>query len=58
MRTKTQLSDFTFRICGYGQYKVTYISPATGKEWSARVTDMTVIDSTKNADEPKLKSLD
>lgn len=58
MRTKTQISDFNFRPCGYGQYNVTYTSPATGKQWSTRITDMTVIDATKNANEPKRKDLD
>jgi len=53
MKTKTQLSDFTFRPAGYGCYMVNYTSPATGMSWrGARVTDMTLIDRTKNADEP------
>lgn len=58
MRTKIQLSDFYFQISGYGHYKVTYTSPATGKQWSTVVSDMTMIDATKNADEPKRKDLE
>lgn len=55
---KTQLSDFTFRFSGHGHYKVTYTSPVTGKEWTALVSDMTRIDDTKNADNPKRMDLD
>lgn len=57
MRTKTQISDFNFRFSGYGHYRVIYTSPATGKQWSTVVSDMTLIDVTKNADEPKRKDL-
>lgn len=55
---KIQLSDFNFLSSGYGHYKVTYTSPATGKQWSTTVSDMTIIDATKNADEPKRKDLE
>jgi hypothetical protein len=56
---KTQLSDFRFQFAGYGHYKVTYISPTTGKEWARTTSDMTLIDATKNADEtPRRKDLD
>lgn len=58
MRTKIQLSDFNFLPSGYGHYKVTYTSPVTWKEWSATVCDMTLIDATRNADEPKRKDLE
>ena len=34
MKTKTTISDFQFRIAGYGHYKVTYTSPVTGKQWT------------------------
>lgn len=59
MRTqKTQITDFTFRMCGYGHYEVTYISPRTRKEWTIRTTDMELVDATKNADYPKRKDLE
>jgi len=57
MKTTTKLSDFTFKFAGHGHYKVTYTSPVTGKEWTATISDMPLIDDTKNADEPKLKDL-
>lgn len=58
MKTKIQLSDFNFQVSGYGHYRVTYTSPATGKQWSTTVSDMTIIDATRNADEPKRKDLE
>ncbi len=58
MKTKIQLSDFNFQVSGYGHYRVTYTSPATWKQWSTTVSDMTIIDATKNADEPKRKDLE
>lgn len=58
MKTKIQLSDFNFLPSGYGHYKVAYTSPATGKQWITTVSDMTIIDATKNADEPKRKDLE
>ena len=57
MKTKISISDFTFRIAGYGCYRVTYTSPVTGKQWSAITYNMPLIDATKNADEPKVKDL-
>ena len=58
MQTKTQLSDFNFQFSGYGHYRVSYTSPATGKQWSTVIDDMTLIDVTKNADEQKRKDLE
>lgn len=55
---KTTKSDFDFSIVSYGRYKVTYTSPTTGKKWSCQVTDMEVIDGTKNEDRPKQKDLE
>jgi hypothetical protein len=55
---KTQLSDFRFKFAGYGHYEVTYTSPVTGKEWIKVLHDMTLIDATKNEDEPRQKDLD
>lgn len=59
MRNKKhiQLTDFSFTINGYGAYIVTYTSPITGKFWSKRITDMTIIDDTKNAETIKIKDL-
>lgn len=54
---KESISNFEFRPCGYGHYEVTYLSPKTSKEWKRTISDMTIIDATKNADEPKQKDL-
>lgn len=58
MRAKTTISDFRFEFAGYGHYKVTYTSPATGKRWTTTTNDMPLIDATKNAEEPKRKDLE
>ena len=58
MKNKTQLSAFSFKFSGYGHYLVTYTSPKTGKTWSKMITDMTIIDDTRNADDPKQKDID
>jgi len=58
MTTKTTISDFQFKIAGYGLYKVTYTSPVTGKQWTAKTNDMPLIDATKNTDEPKRQDLE
>lgn len=58
MRAKTTIIDFQFKIVGYGLYKVTYTSPVTGKQWSAKTNDMSLIDAIKNADEPKRRDLE
>lgn len=42
---------FDFRFVGYGQYVVTYTTPTRGDYWCAHITDMQLIDDTKNADE-------
>jgi len=57
MKTKISILDFTFLPSGYGHYKVTYTSPVTGKKWIKTINDMPLIDTTKNADTPKLKDL-
>jgi len=51
-----QLPEFTFVFAGHGLYKVLYTDPR-GTVWIAYVNDMTIIDATKNADEPKQKDL-
>ncbi len=58
MKNSIIISDFTFRPSGHGHYKVTYKSPATGKEWTTLTSNMPLIDVTKNADEPLKKDLD
>lgn len=57
MSNKISITDFKFTFSGYGHYKVTYTSPATGKEFSKTITHMPLIDATKNSDEPKIKDL-
>lgn len=57
MATSISISDFTFTPSGYGHFKVTYTSPATGKIWSVTTDNMPLIDATKNADDPKVKDL-
>jgi len=57
MKNKISISDFHFKFAGYGHYTVTYTSPVTGKQWKRTITDMTIIDATKNEDEPKIKDL-
>lgn len=49
--------DFTFKLVGHGHYRVTYKSPKTSKMWSATINDMTIIDLTKNEENPKKKHL-
>lgn len=51
-------TDFYFQFKGTGHYKVTYTSPLTGKQWSKLVTDMPLIDLTKNSESPKKKDLE
>ncbi len=52
------IRDFRFEFCGYGHYKVTYTSPKTNKSWTKTINDMTLIDRTKNCEEPLVKDLD
>jgi hypothetical protein len=57
INNKINITDFNFEFSGYGHYKVTYTSPKTGKEWRKTITNMELIDATKNEDYPKLKNL-
>lgn len=50
-------NDFRFAQTGYGHYDVYYTSPKTGKVYGCNTTDMTIIDETKNEDNPKIKNL-
>ncbi len=58
MKNSIKLSDFSFQFAGYGHYKVNYTSPVTGKSWTARTSDMPLIDATKNADDVKKVDLE
>lgn len=49
--------NFTFTAAGHGKYWVSYKDPKTGKKSGNLVTDMELIDATKNTDEPKKKDL-
>lgn len=49
--------DFTFTQAGFGKYWVSYRDPKTGKKSGNLVTDMELIDATKNSDSPKVKDL-
>ena len=49
--------DFEFVLVYYGLYRVYYTSPKTNKEWKGLISDMTLIDATKNAIKPKKKDL-
>lgn len=55
-RKPITIYDFDFTLVGYGRYKITYTNPS-GREYTATITDMTVIDATKNSDSPKVKDL-
>lgn len=57
MKKSIQLSDFNFKFAGYGHYQVTYTSPVTLKSFTITTNNMSIIDDTKNADEPKKSDL-
>lgn len=50
------LSKFTFYFRGYGHYLVTYTTDR-GDYYKALVTDMTLIDATKNAEHAKIQDI-
>ena len=50
---RLSINDFRFKPAGYGRYEVTYTSPKIGKQWKTHITDMSLIDDTKNAEEPR-----
>lgn len=52
---RIQRTDFSFLPSGHGAYVVSYQS-ISGK-WTARITDMELIDNIKNTDEPLVKYL-
>ena len=55
---KISINDFKFMPAGYGHYRVTFTSRATGKQWTATTSNMPLIDATKNAEYPKIKDLE
>jgi hypothetical protein len=55
---KIKKSDFAFKQIGYGRWRVTYISPLTGKMWSTITTDSTLIDAVLHEEYPKKKDLE
>lgn len=56
--SKISKSDFDFIFKGHGHYKVVYTSPLTGKKWETLITDMEIIDATRNEASPKRKDLE
>lgn len=58
MKTQINISDFRFSPVGHGRYSVTYTSPATKREFNTVITNMLLIDDTKNSDNPKRKDLE
>lgn len=52
----TNITKLTFKIIGYGHYRVTYTT-LRGDYYVATITDMTLIDATKNAENPKSKDI-
>ena len=50
------LSNFSFLFVGSGHYKVTY-KTERGDFWRALITDMTIIDATKNAEWAKVADI-
>lgn len=57
MKKLISIYDFIFTPTGYGHYKVTYMSPITGKSWRTTTNNMPLIDKTKNLEIPKIKDL-
>lgn len=56
MSNKLTLSQFSFQFYGHGHYLVVYTTK-TGREYKTVISDMTIIDNTKNSDSPKQKDL-
>jgi len=54
---KTSISNFRFITNGYGHYIVIYTEVKTGKQWKKTVDDMSIIDATKNSDNPTQRAL-
>lgn len=56
-REKILISDFVFVPEGDG-FKVTYTSPFSNKQWTETITDMELINLTKNEESPKRTHLE
>ena len=50
---KISQSDFKMMPAGYGHNKVTYTSPATGKQWTITTSHTMLTDATIRSEEPK-----
>ena len=60
MRTKMSLQGFTFKKVSFGCYWVFYQSDydlRIGRYYVNEINDMTIIDATKNCDEPLRKDI-
>lgn len=51
------LYGFSFKKIGSGIYRVTYTTPKRGDYYICNISDMTLIDSTLHADNPKVKDI-
>lgn len=58
IRNKISIHDFVFYSAGRGRYKVVYTNPSTKKQWTKMITDMTIIDVTKNSHDGRVKISD
>lgn len=56
-REKILISDFVFEPEENG-FKVTYTSPFSKKQWTETITDMELINLTKNEESPKRTHLE
>lgn len=52
-RIKTTKKDFTFEFKGYGDYRVVYTSPVTGKSWAIVTNDVELIVNVKDRETPR-----
>ena len=51
------MENVTFRFLSAGHYFVLYTTPKRGLEYHKVITDMTLIDATKNSDNPTKKAV-
>lgn len=57
MKTPISLSDFNFKIAGFGHYYIVYTYPISGKKIGVVTDNMPLIDATKNSENPKKNDL-
>jgi len=50
------MENLTFKFLSAGHYLVIYTTPVRGLEYHKTITDMTLIDATKNTDCPTKKA--